>query len=359
MSNNLHKSESLSSNTNCNNNLPNYNNPPKYRRTQSDFYSTQPGSTSNSRVKSVRRSTTGSFYDKSSTTLFWDLVGRENYTTSLNNSPVLCNSSTPTEEDYFGIATYFVNKIGSWSWRSKLSPRTVPTMIPKSGDNSINLLTTKFKGLRSSPTSITSMFLGSLDKNTQKNSTPSVPPQEPEPNKSLMTPIELHGRKADTEPIRQRLPRRVRLAPSWNLLYSLDQDGTSMTTMYHKVKDKGPLILVIKDMDEQVFGAFVSEPLKQRPSYYGSGECFLWKYVNEGETLPPKVKFYMWTGRNEYMILSEHDYLAIGGGDGRVGLWMDSDLERGSSARCDTFDNEVLSSTPEFICMGFEVWGFN
>jgi hypothetical protein len=39
---------------------------------------------------------------------------------------------------------------------------------------------------------------------------------------------------------------------------------------------------------------------------------FLWKYVKEGEA--PKVKFYLWTGRNEYMILSEHDYLAIGGG---------------------------------------------
>jgi hypothetical protein len=199
MSDNLHKS--LSSTTNCNNNLPNYNNPPKYRRTQSDFYSTQPESTSKSRVKTIRRTTTGSFYDKSSTTLFWDLVGRENYTTSLNNSPVLCNSSTPPEEDYFGFSSYFTDIFRSLSWRSKLSPRTVPTMIPKSGDNSINLLTTKFKGLRSSPTSITSMFLGSLDKNTQKNSAPPVPQQEPEPNNSLMTPIKLHGRKADTEPV--------------------------------------------------------------------------------------------------------------------------------------------------------------
>jgi hypothetical protein len=134
-----------------------------------------------------------------------------------------------------------------------------------------------------------------------------------------------------------------------------------MTTMYYKVKDKGPLIIAVKDMNGQVFGAFVSESLKQRPSYYGTGECFLWKYVHpkESETFLPKIKFYLWTGRNEYMILSEHNYLAIGGGDGRVGLWMDSDLERGSSARCDTFENEVLSSTPEFDCMGFEVWGFN
>jgi len=201
-----------------------------------------------------------------------------------------------------------------------------------------------------------------------------VPQQEEitiqEPRKPLMDPIELRGRKADTEPVldidmaeqlRQKLPRRVRLSPSWNLLYSLDQDGTSMTTMYYKVKDKGPLIVAVKDMNGQVFGAFVSESLKQRPSYYGTGECFLWKYVHpkESETFLPKIKFYLWTGRNEYMILSEHNYLAIGGGDGRVGLWMDSDLERGSSARCDTFENEVLSSTPEFDCMGFEVWGFN
>lgn len=44
--------------------------------------------------------------------------------------------------------------------------------------------------------------------------------------------------------------------------------------------------------------------------------------------------------------------------DGRCALWIDSDFERGHSSCCDTFDNEILSSDPEFDCVGFEVWGF-
>ncbi|RHZ50004.1 hypothetical protein Glove_508g29 [Diversispora epigaea] len=137
-----------------------------------------------------------------------------------------------------------------------------------------------------------------------------------------------------------------------------------MNTMYYKVKDKGPLILAIKDMEDQVFGAFVTEPFKPRPSYYGTGECFLWKSLSDSKSdkssilsSQPLVKFYNWTGRNEYVILSEHDYLAIGGGEGKIGLWVDSDLQSGHSTRCDTFDNDTLSSTPEFECMGFELWG--
>ncbi|CAG8573324.1 4342_t:CDS:1, partial [Dentiscutata heterogama] len=44
--------------------------------------------------------------------------------------------------------------------------------------------------------------------------------------------------------------------------------------------------------------------------------------------------------------------------DGKVGLWIDADLQQGHSERCDTFDNDILSSSPEFDCIGFEVWGF-
>jgi hypothetical protein len=199
MSSNLYQSDSLSSSPQLIDFNNNHTQKPNYRRTQS-----QPETSLKSRVNNCRRATSGSFYNKSSTTLFWDLVGRENYTTSLNNSPVLCNSSSPPEEYYFGFGTSFVNKFGSFPCRSKFSSRTVPTMIPKSNDSSINLLTSKFKGLRSSPASVTSTFLGSLDKNARKKS-PSVPQQEEltvqEPRKALMSPIELRDRKADTEPV--------------------------------------------------------------------------------------------------------------------------------------------------------------
>ncbi|CAG8446929.1 16821_t:CDS:2 [Acaulospora morrowiae] len=315
---------------------------------------------------------------RNSTDLFWDIIGRDNYTISLNQSPVLCNSSLSSAPNFFGIPLTSVTRdFNSLPWRSKRLPqRVVPTMVPNKNDSAISLLT---KTIKSGASSLVSAIYTSTIEGDWENYKLSMPgnpltlPREEThslPQQDVLEPVEFVGRYDDTDPvltekiadaIRPRLSRRLRYAPRWNLLYSLDQDGTSMSTLYYKVKDKSPLVLAIKDMDDQVFGAFVTEPFRPHPSYYGTGECFLWKSVEPQSNISskPEIKIYLWTGRNEYMILSENNYLSIGGGNGKVGLLIDSDLQRGHSERCDTFDNDVLSSTSEFECMGLEIWGFN
>ena len=57
------------------------------------------------------------------------------------------------------------------------------------------------------------------------------------------------------------------------------------------------------------------------------------------------------------MIFCDHNYISIGGGDGRYGLWLDNVLERGISSTCPTFGNEPLSEEGEkFEVMGVEIW---
>ncbi|CAO3610544.1 unnamed protein product [Mucor hiemalis] len=180
----------------------------------------------------------------------------------------------------------------------------------------------------------------------------------------MSVPVKLTDRRSDTDKVlteeianalKAQLPRRYRLAPEMNLLYSLDQHGISLSSLYRLVKNtKGPIVLVIKDGDDNIFGAFLNETLKAGPRYYGTGECFLWKW-NAAES---KIKAYQWTGKNEYMILSEPDFIAIGGGEGVFGLWINSELEKGYSQPCPTFDNERLTPHPEFQCIELEVWGF-
>ncbi|CAG8520089.1 2931_t:CDS:2 [Ambispora leptoticha] len=324
--------------------------PPQYRRVVSE--ASQPRKIP--RLNSKRRTFSDTnFINGTPYEHFWDIVGRDNYTTSLNNSQVLCNTiSPPVDEDLFSLA--FSKKFSSLTWRPKKSfPKIIPTMAPKANNvEPISLVTTTIKPRRSSLESPTIEKVPELLKSKEK-----------------MPPVQLVGRKPDTDPVldinvaeqlRQQLPRRLRLEPSWTLLYSIDQNGTSMTTMYNNVKDKGPLVLALKDENDQVFGAFINESLKPWSSYYGTGECFLWKciYNDAEESTPPTVEFYLWTGRNEFLIFSEHDYVAIGGGDGRTGLWIDSNLERGQSFSCDTFDNQPLSMFPDFDCLGLEIWGF-
>ncbi|CBQ68161.1 conserved hypothetical protein [Sporisorium reilianum SRZ2] len=251
--------------------------------------------------------------------------------------------------------------------------------------------------------------------------------------------VALSNRREETETvieafhasrIQALLPPRLQLGKRWSLLYSLDQHGISLQTLYHRVaagldptkagrsvsgnqsgngaddssaaegwlrgasretqqalgtratsnggqkmhiggglssiSDAG-LVIAIKDENDNVFGAFVNEKLRPQQHYYGSGECFLWKTVAAPKEEDRAVERYRWTGKNDYMVLSESTFLSVGGGEGKFGLWIDGALEKGVSSCCPAFDNEVLcdgrargkgrtEGEGRFECYGLEVW---
>lgn len=62
---------------------------------------------------------------------------------------------------------------------------------------------------------------------------------------------------------------------------------------------------------------------------------------------------------NDYLIYSNGDFFAIGGGQGKFGLWLHSDLTHGYTESCATFNNPVLSQAgPAFECLALEIWDF-
>ncbi|KAK0469131.1 TLD-domain-containing protein [Desarmillaria tabescens] len=166
--------------------------------------------------------------------------------------------------------------------------------------------------------------------------------------------VDLKGRRENTvsildvhlaNMIRNYLPALSRLPRSWSLLYSLDQHGISLNTLYTRCEQPKPCgaLVVFKDEGETIFGAFVSDGIRQSR---GRGH-----YV------------FKWTGRNGYVALCEPGYMSFGGGDGSYGLYIDANLLEGSSAPCPTFANEPLCSpghsirgTVPFECVGVEVW---
>lgn len=225
-------------------------------------------------------------------------------------------------------------------------------------------------------------------------------------------PVTLNGRRDDTDPVLDGwyasrlhtiIPRRLRLRRNWRLVYSLDQHGSSLSTLYSRVNrskenrkgaakeqwllgssqaaqnavmgtpgrssattavDSGFIIAII-DMQGNIFGAYVNERLRPHQHYYGNGECFLWKTVNNPDK---NLEVFHWTGKNDYMILTESSFLSVGGGDGKYGLWIDSSLSNGLSTWCPAYDNTILcddvpytkhtddSTARKFQCMGVEVW---
>lgn len=157
----------------------------------------------------------------------------------------------------------------------------------------------------------------------------------------------------------------------------------------------------------QIFGAYLTSPPHPTSSFYGTGECFLWRVsilpsssllsnlppppsapdtenmgrsttiasptsrshssshlspssatnggdrtsdgnnvvTASGTSTPDLIRFkaFPYSGVNDYLIFCEQGFLSVGGGDGRYGLWLDGVLERGISSHCMTFGNEPLS----------------
>ncbi|XP_047016415.2 TLD domain-containing protein 2-like [Ictalurus punctatus] len=145
------------------------------------------------------------------------------------------------------------------------------------------------------------------------------------------------------------LPARLQVC-EWMLAYRTQTHGSSLRTLYRTTKQLDTcMIVLVKDTYGQVFGAVCSAPLRVSSTYYGTGQTFLFSFS-------PHLQVYKWTGVNYYFIKGSVDSLLFGGGLGRFGLWLHSDLLRGRSQRCETFDNDVLSSEEDFIITELEVW---
>lgn len=216
------------------------------------------------------------------------------------------------------------------------------------------------------------------------------------------------------EDIRKLVPARLQLFDTWELVYSLEQHGISLKTLYQRCKQalnashgagvhrshssyeegyaalvvgtfmldpwagqNGTLrrpqgyVMVIKDSTQAKFGCFLNEaprPMDQK-RYYGNGECFLWKcdsYTHNSPQGLPQMRFkaYVYTGINDNIIYSNHDSLSVGSSRGHNGLWIDRSLDNGVSCPCDTFGNEVLCGPQlqatramgKFKVIGLEVW---
>ncbi|XP_015228835.1 PREDICTED: nuclear receptor coactivator 7-like isoform X1 [Cyprinodon variegatus] len=148
-----------------------------------------------------------------------------------------------------------------------------------------------------------------------------------------------------------RLPARVQ-GYLWRLAYSTEKNGTSLKTLYRNLADvDSPVLLVIKDMDQQIFGAFSTHPFRVSEHFYGTGETFLYSFC-------PEIKVYRWSGENSYFVKGNTDSLQMGGGGGHLGLWLDEELYRGTTTKCATFNNQPLSAQQDFNIHNLEVWTF-
>ncbi|TEA15312.1 hypothetical protein DBR06_SOUSAS5010010, partial [Sousa chinensis] len=145
------------------------------------------------------------------------------------------------------------------------------------------------------------------------------------------------------------LPPRV-AGHSWSLAFRTSRDGFSLRSLYRQMEGhSGPVLLVLRDQDGQMFGAFSSSAIRLSKGFYGTGETFLFSFS-------PQLKVFKWTGNNSFFVKGDLDSLMMGCGSGHFGLWLDGDLYHGGSHPCATFNNEVLARQEQFCIKELEAW---
>lgn len=141
---------------------------------------------------------------------------------------------------------------------------------------------------------------------------------------------------------------------AWTLAFTTTHMGFSLRSLYRSLsKYEGPVLLMIKDTEQVVFGAFCSCNLQPSESFYGTGETYLFTF----KSLQDFIRF-PWTGDNQYFIKGDSDSLVIGAGEGNFGLWLDEDLYHGTTHYCKTFNNAPLTNKEDFVVCALECWCF-
>uniref|UniRef100_A0A4W6FRE2 TBC1 domain family member 24 n=1 Tax=Lates calcarifer TaxID=8187 RepID=A0A4W6FRE2_LATCA len=171
-------------------------------------------------------------------------------------------------------------------------------------------------------------------------------------------------------------------------LFSTAEHGRSLASFYSHVEGHEPVVLMIKTVDEEVFGAFLSTDMTERRkhdcqglAYFGTGECFVFTVRNVPASQRISAMVNIMTRRappqqvgisngacslvpNEpkrqkqkeaSMFIAGNDSQLIIGGDGGHAVCL-QDLEGGYTESCDTFKSIPLCKGP-FKIQSLEVWG--
>ncbi|XP_028844303.1 TBC1 domain family member 24 isoform X2 [Denticeps clupeoides] len=207
------------------------------------------------------------------------------------------------------------------------------------------------------------------------------------------------------------IPERFALCQP-QLLFTTSTHGCSLNRFYSHCEGYEPTLLLLRTTDGEVCGAFLSTDWEERKrggnklSFFGTGECFLFKMKPEMERYewvvikhpelanavkaedneqsqadPPNgthtdtlltdtpasdsnnlspflaARHFHLNSRNTSMFMAGNfDSIIIGGGVGNA-LYIDAELNHGRTGRCTTFDNPPLCAESFQIAL-LEVWGF-
>ena len=137
-------------------------------------------------------------------------------------------------------------------------------------------------------------------------------------------------------------------------VFSITIDGCALKTFYNKCQDINNSILVIKDDDDNIFGAYASECFEPNKKFSGTGECFLFTFYKGN-----KIHVFNSTGINRFFMYCDEEQICFGCSDDYFSLSLRNDFLEGYSHTTQTYQNQPLSGKDKFIIVKLELWSFS
>jgi hypothetical protein len=137
------------------------------------------------------------------------------------------------------------------------------------------------------------------------------------------------------------------------LLYSSSKHGISLRSFYQLSEGAKNTILIIKDDNQNVFGAYASDEYRISHTFYGTGETFLFTFYKTD-----RIHVFHPTGLNDYYIYSDDKQICYGCSDNYFSLCLEKEFLCGYSKYTQTFKNPNLSTSDNFFISKLELWTF-
>lgn len=153
------------------------------------------------------------------------------------------------------------------------------------------------------------------------------------------------------------LPNRCHLG-NLHRIFSTSECGYNMATFCDKIVDHGPIIILIKDNHENVFGTFISDSIVCNGKPVVDRLAFVFSFPVHGS--PSNYNWIEDEEDNDVFYTCSKNYFAMSG-SGKTVLYMEKTLLEGSTSESAAYGNPPLSDAVGgcFAIKTIEVWAFD
>ena len=140
---------------------------------------------------------------------------------------------------------------------------------------------------------------------------------------------------------------------SFYRVFSISVDGSALKSFYKKCEGIKNSILVIKDDEGNIFGAYASDVFYPSSTFCGSPDSFLFTFYKED-----KIHVFKATELNDHYMYCDYEQICFGNTDDYFSLSLKNNLLDGYSKTTTTYENKPLNNKDKFVIFKLEVWSF-